>query len=272
MSCLTDHADDLFRRAEYEVAASAFLSPAEQREIFDALPAARARLVFFGGALGCERRCAFFVPDWMLDAAGIAGLGSLSAFSDERETAAAALDADGSLTADRIAVAEIEGSGFAALRHRDFMGAILNLGIKRETLGDIVVRDSRSAAAYCLPAAATVIAGELERIGRDGVRVSVRGVRSDERVEREYEERVVTVASMRLDCVVSELANVSRESAKRLIASGAVELDHRESADADERVAEGATVSVRGAGKYRIGETLGETRSARLRLRVLRYV
>ena len=310
MSYLTEHAADLFDRSEYEIAATAFLSPAEQREIFDALPAARARLVFWGGAIGCERRCAFFVPEWALDAAAASApapsqtgktdgdtvdaardpddsasstdggeslsfprsLAGTGAFSDERERAAAILDRDGSLTGDRLCAAHIEGSAFRTLTHRDFMGAILNLGIKREALGDIAVLGESSADAYCTARAGELIAAELKRIGRDGVRATVRAVGAFERITREFETLTVIVASMRLDCVVGELANVSRESAKRLIASGAVELDHRESADADERVAEGATVSVRGAGKYRIGETLGETRSARLRLRVLKYV
>ena len=313
MSYLTEHAADLFDRSEYEIAATAFLSPAEQREIFDALPAARARLVFWGGALGCERRCAFFVPEWALDAAaasapppsqtgetvdaagdpdGLAtdpdgaytssdggetqsfprSLVGTGAFSDERERAAAILDRDGSLTGDRLCVAHIEGSAFRTLTHRDFMGAILNLGIKREALGDIAVLGESSADAYCTARAGELIAAELRRIGRDGVRATVRAVGAFERITREFETLTVIVASMRLDCVVGELANVSREGAKRLIAAGSVELDHREATDADCRVPEGATLSVRGYGKFRVGAVSGVTRKDRLRLTVERYL
>ena len=321
MSYLTDHAADLFARSEYDVAATSFLSPAEQREIFDALPNARARLVFWGGALGCERRCAFFVPEWALDAArsdaeysraaGASGasddgadgaehahekkrdsasggdltdlafpaglafpanLASLGAFADEREAAAAILDRDGSLVADRLSVAHVEGSAFRSLSHRDFMGSILNLGIKREALGDIVVLGDHAADAYCTDRAAAVIKESLGRIGRDGVRVSVRRVGAFERVEREYETLTLTVASLRLDCVVGELANASREGAKKLIASGSVEVDHREAADADLRLAEGAVLSIRGRGKYVVGAVTGTTRKDRLRLTVKRYV
>ena len=311
MSYLTDHAADLFSRSEYDVAATSFLSPAEQREIFDALPAARARLVFWGGALGCERRCAFFVPEWALDAAraeaehtraagdpgdlgdgagddganesndggaqggGLAfskNLAALGAFADEREAAAAILDRDGSLSAERIAVAHIEGSAFRSLSHRDFMGAILNLGVKREALGDVCVLGDHAADAYCTDRAAALISAELRRIGRDGVRVSVRPVGAFERVERRFEAVTLIVASMRLDCVVGELANVSREGAKRLIAAGDVSLDHREAADADMRVAEGAVLSVRGVGKFRIGAVDGVTRKDRLRLSAMKYV
>ena len=321
MSYLTDHAADLFARSEYDVAATSFLSPAEQREIFDALPNARARLVFWGGALGCERRCAFFVPEWALDAArsdaeysravGASGasddaadgaehahekkrdsasggdltdlafpaglafpanLASLGAFADEREAAAAILDRDGSLVADRLSVAHVEGSAFRSLSHRDFMGSILNLGIKREALGDIVVLGDHAADAYCTDRAAALIASELRRIGRDGVRVSVRPICAFERAAREYEEVSLIVPSMRLDCVVGELANVSREGAKRLIASGGVSLDHREAQDADMRVAEGAVLSIRGVGKFRIGAETGVTRKDRIRLTAMRYM
>ena len=199
-------------------------------------------------------------------------LSPLGAFSDEREQAAAILDADGSLTADSVALVRIEGSGFASLGHRDFMGAILNLGIRRETLGDIVVLGESACEAYCEIAAARLIEAELRRIGRDAVKASVGGVPTGARIRREYEETVVNVASLRLDCVVGELIPASREAAKRLIASGAVEVDHREETSADARLSAGVTLSVRGTGKFRLGETLGETRKGRLRVRVYRYV
>lgn len=305
MSYLTDHAADLYARSEYEIAATSFLTPAEQREIFDALPAARARLVFWGGALGCERRCAFFVPEWALDAAAAAGadaagvpagcdadatgvsakasapgvpaafptsLSSFGAFSDERERAAAHLDRDGALSDGRLSVAHIEGSAFTTLGHRDYMGAILNLGIRREALGDVCVLGEHAADVYCASRTAELIVSELRRIGRDGVRVTVRGIGAYERVAREYEELTVIVASMRLDCVVGELAKASREGAKRLIAAGDVSVDHREATQADLRLAEGAVLSIRGCGKYRVGATSGVTRKDRLRLTVFRYV
>ena len=317
MSFLTEHAADLFLRSEYEITHTSFLSPAEQREIFDALPAARARLVFWGGARGAERRCAFFVPEWALDSicassapddtrlsrasfggaggldgsnaasddagdasgdalgfdcAALRSLASFGAFSDEREAAAAFIDSDGSLSGGELAVARIEGSSFASLGHRDFMGAILNLGIKRETLGDLAVSADRVCDAYCTSAAARLIASELAQIGRDAVKVSVRGVLPGERIVRSYTEMTVNVASMRLDCIVAELVPSSREAAKRMIASGAVALEHREETDSDAKVAPGAVISVRGVGKFRVGEVLGETRKGRLRVRVSRYV
>ena len=100
----------------------------------------------------------------------------------------------------------------------------------------------------------------------------VREVAAFERVAREFEEVTLIVASLRLDCVVGELANVSREGAKRLIASGDVLLDHREATDADGRLAEGAVLSIRGVGKFRIGEVTGVTRKDRLRLTAMKYV
>ena len=290
MSYLTDHAEDLFGRAEYEVTSTAFLTPAEQREIFDALPAARERLVFWGGALEAERRCAFFIPDWMIESfcvsdpvlpaedpvsprsAEVRSLSSLGAFSRRRERTAAMLDAEGALSGGKIAVVHMEGSGFAAPGHRDFMGAILNLGIRRETLGDIVLLGEGVCDAYCTEAAAQVMEQELRRIGRDTVKVSVRPVAPGEKIERQYEELTVIVASLRLDCIVGEIASASRETAKRLIASGAVAVDHRENTNADARVGSGATLSVRGVGKFRLGEALGETRKGRIRVKVYKYV
>lgn len=285
MSYLTDHAEDLLGRSEYTVEATAFLSPAEQREIFDALPHARGRLVFWGGALGAQRRCAFFLPDWILTQSGDAGadvndtpvpdasaLASLGAFTAEREAYAAALDADLSLSEGRIVVVCIRGSGFVNLGHRDYMGAILGLGIKRTMLGDIVLKGEHECEVFCTEAACRVIAEQLRSIGRDTVRISSRAVLPGERIERRYEELAVTVASMRLDCLVRELAKVSREAAQKLIVSGAVELDYVVESEPDTRVAAGSTVSVRGTGKFTVAEQLGTTRKDRIRVKVRRYV
>lgn len=276
MSYLTDHAGDLSDRAEYTVEATSFLSPAEQREIFDALPYARGRMVFWGGAAGAERRCAFFIPEWMLlsvgEASSVSAAGAAGAFDGEREELAAALDADGSLSGGRICAVDIAGSGFVALSHRDYMGAILNLGIKRAMLGDIAVQGESACTAYCTEAAGRVISSELEKIGRDPVKVTVRPVTPGERIIRQFAELTATVASLRLDCVVRELAGVSREGAQRLIASGAVELGHREETAPDTRVAEGSIISVRGVGKFRLASVVGTTRKDRIRVRIFRYV
>ena len=263
---LIRHIRELWMRSEYEVQSGAFLTPAEQRLIYDSIPEARHSLVFWGGAPDAERRCAFFIPDWLRDSVGE---NTASPFSEAHDAYSAALG-EADAFGDAIRALRIVPGGFTALSHRDYLGAIMNLGIERETVGDISVGGD-GATVFCLPTAASLIEAELKKIGREGVKI--RGAAdAEKKIGRRYETSTVVVSSMRIDCVVKALANLSREGAQQAIRSGLVEVNYLPCTDVSETLAEGDTLSVRGCGKFRVGETGGETRRERIRLKIQRYV
>lgn len=156
------------------------------------------------------------------------------------------------------------------LTHRDFLGAFMNLGVKRETLGDILVGDGFAAVFLTLPVAALAL-GELKKVGRVGVRCES-GAPPELPTEERFEELRDTVSSMRLDCVVCALANCSREKAALLIRQGLVTHNYEAAEQASRTVSPGDKISVRGYGKFLVAQTGELTKKGRIPLLCKKYL
>ena len=167
----------------------------------------------------------------------------------------------------------IEGSGYKKFSHRDILGSLLSLGIKRETVGDIsVCEDGFSAYAAVTSSVAEYLCKSLGFIGNDKVRVSVIDACSLPEIKREYRIISGTVASFRLDCVISLCTGLSREKSKKLIDSGLVSINHREALKCDVLVSENDLLSVRGHGRFEVLEAGDLTRKGRSRIVVAKMI
>lgn len=156
------------------------------------------------------------------------------------------------------------------LTHRDFLGALLSLGLKREKVGDLVIQQKRCVA-FLEDAVASFVLSNLSRVGRTSVSCAVY-TGEDVRREAHFEEINDTVASERLDCVVAALINLSRAQAEKCIAGGLVALDFLPVTDRACKVPSGATVSVRGHGRFLVDAVGPPTRKGRLRLTARKYL
>lgn len=138
---LLRRAADLAERCERtaSVTSTAFLTPAEQYALTNWARHRDCTLVLHGGAEGCERRAAFFLPFYLTPA-----------------------DFD---PAEHLRAVQFSAP-FAAPGHRDYLGAILGLGIRREWVGDIVVQ-AHGAFVFCLPSVEPELR-TLEQVGRAG--------------------------------------------------------------------------------------------------------
>ncbi len=253
---------ELMKRADRgETAVGDFLSPREIHYAKTMLVSSgyRGRFAFFGGFTEAERKRLICLPEYALYGVDTA--------DDEAVTEAAVLYA-----ADDISVLRISGSGFKKLSHRDFMGSILALGIKRTVLGDISVDGDDGAYVFCDSKIADYIIFNLERVGRDAVKVKKTELPENFAPERRTVTVSDSVASMRADCIVAALTNISRERAKDAIIGGAVELDYETLYKPDLNVEEGSILSVRGYGKFKITGTDGKTKRGRLRLVAEKYI
>ena len=182
------------------------------------LPPAEMRL--FGGAAGCERK--------------IAGFGA----AEEAEFPIACL---------RIVPA---GPAFAEkLTHRDFLGALMNLGFERSLLGDIVLREG-TAWLFCVRRIAPFIEENLFTVGKTPVRCGEASAPPEGELFR-TERRVVQVLSERADALVAHVFHLSRGDARELFSAGKVFLDGAECASPDALPKPGQIVSVRGMGRFR---------------------
>lgn len=152
--------------------------------------------------------------------------------------------------------------------HRDFLGALLALGIKRELLGDILVAEGY-AVVFCHETAEDMIY-HVDKVGRVGVS-AVRGV-AKPLPEIKTKKIDASVSSLRLDCIVSAAVNVSREKSSALIKSGQVNADFLPCLNVSEELSEGTIISVRGSGRYKLSGISGETRRGRLRVIIEKFI
>ena len=167
---------------------------------------------------------------------------------------------------------KISGSGYKKLTHRDYLGAILNMGIHRDTLGDICPMDDFSCVIFLQKCVSDFLLTSLERIGSEKVKITEYTELADFCYEKKTVPLSDTVASPRLDSVVSALTKESREKAKNLILSESVDLNYLPCIKTDMKVEAGDTVSVRGYGKFTVKDISDQTKKGRLWLRAEKYV
>ncbi len=267
---LMAHAAELSKREAYDVSFTDFLSPREER-LFYAAAAAEGhahRLFFFGGARDAERRCAVFLPEWYL---GEEPTGD--PFGEERVAFLFSLIEGGSVDpSEAITPVLLTASEYASLTHRDWLGAILALGVEHSVLGDIAVLDEHRAIAFFTVKIAPFIVENLKRAGSDGVKAAITKPAEGFSVPRSFEKVEVTVASPRLDGVVHALTNLSRAEAAALVKEGKAELNYFPEENTDAPISDGDILSIRGYGKYIIDSANTVTRRGRNRLIARKYI
>ena len=156
------------------------------------------------------------------------------------------------------------------LTHRDFLGALLNLGIVRETLGDILIEEGRCVF-FCRSEISDFLLSQTEKIGGVGVRLSPGAERPFPALHR-FREFTAVVASARLDCVVAAAVGTSREKAAEKIRSGLVMLNHKAVCSPSAAVIEGNRVSIRGTGRFILDAVGPVTKKGRLRIAGRKYI
>lgn len=163
----------------------------------------------------------------------------------------------------QLSILHISPNDFAGeLTHRDYLGAILALGITRDVLGDLIV-SPEGAYVICDRSMAAYIEQNLLQIGREAVTVELADTLG-QAAERQYRRETVTVAGLRLDAVLAKALRISRDAAATLIRKGDVKLDFRPVSSPSTQVEEGALLSCKGYGRVKILSTRGLTRKGRI--------
>ena len=156
------------------------------------------------------------------------------------------------------------------LTHRDYLGAILGLGIERGLVGDILVRDKR-AWFFCLRSAADMLVSSLKQVRRTAVSAEETAADVPE-LQPRYMPLRVNVASERLDAVISAFVSLSRGQTDKLFASEKVFVNGRMITDRSARLKEGDFFSVRGFGKAVYDGVEYETKKKRYMVRLRKLV
>ena len=156
------------------------------------------------------------------------------------------------------------------LTHRDFLGALLNLGIERSCLGDIVITDNEGYL-FCKENIAEYIASELFRVRRTEVTVSVANTLPEGELYK-TEELTVQVSSERLDAVIARVFSLSREDAQNLFSKRLVFASGREIESASYSPKENEKISVRGHGRFIYRGVSSLSKKGKLNVKIEKYI
>lgn len=165
----------------------------------------------------------------------------------------------------------IDKDRFTSLSHRDYLGALMALGIKREMLGDLLV-DENGCFVPCVRSVKSFISGQLESVGRASVKAYEVPFSEIAKTEAKSEEIICFVSSLRLDNAVSAAFSVSRTKAVEAIEKGLVFVNSVQTFKPDYKLSEKCTLVFRGKGKAVMEEVLGESKKGRLRIRIKKYI
>lgn len=155
------------------------------------------------------------------------------------------------------------------LSHRDFLGALMNLGIDRSTLGDIKVGD-KEAYLFCLDTVSNFICENLTQVRHTHVRCCVTEDYAAV-LQEEPEIMNIQVQSLRVDAVLSKVYNMSREKSLELFRAGKVYVNGRLCENNSRPLKQGETVNARGYGKFSLLGEPRETRKGRLAMEAAIY-
>ena len=156
------------------------------------------------------------------------------------------------------------------LTHRDFLGALMNLGLERDIFGDIIVREE-AAYVFCAERMAAYICEELRQVRHTAVRCDMPAVCPEDARPALKEEQIIA-ASERLDMLIAKVWHLSRTKAKELFAAGAVQVGGRLCEKESAVPQTGDRISVRGFGKFRYLGRTGVTKKGSLVLKIEKYV
>lgn len=214
-----------------------FLTPAQAAALRKRIAFSDCSFVFDGGFSDAERTVCFFLPDWM----------EKEDFHPE----------------EYLCVLEVSAH-FGEPSHRDYLGAVMNLGIAREWIGDILI-DGSKAWIICFPSVFQHILLNLRQAGRCGLTVRESAVSELPMPERKMKEIIFSVKSLRLDAVCAGSFGLSRSRVTEFISQGLVSLNYVVCQKNDASVSSGDILSLRGKGKCVLLEAGGkESRKGRL--------
>ena len=156
--------------------------------------------------------------------------------------------------------------------HRNYLGGIVKVGMKREKVGDILVSDD-GADILVKDETAETLKQELGTLTRfENSKIEIVDLQDLRQQEIKVEELSIIVPSLRLDNFVSDLAKTSRSKAAQIIYSERVFINGQNETKASKQVKLGDIITIRGKGRFIVKEFSGTTRSGRTVVKIEKYV
>lgn len=153
------------------------------------------------------------------------------------------------------------------LSHRDFLGALMNLGIERSTLGDIFIVGN-AGYIFCMDSMASYITENLTRVRHTTV-MSKQVEDPPALSESDKQEIVVQIASKRVDGVIAKVYKLSRNESLELFRQKKIFINGRLCENNSQLLKKQDKVSVRGYGRFEFAEEMNMSKKGKLNVKVL---
>lgn len=163
----------------------------------------------------------------------------------------------------------VKKSKFIVLEHKHYLGNILTLGIKREILGDLVVKNDECYG-IIVENMFDFLKENLLKINSSPVEIIE--IRENEIPQHEFKELQITLSSLRLDSIVSELTNFSRSLSSDYIDLGNVQVNYEVQREKNYRISLGDVFVIKKYGKFKIVKENGLTKKDKIKLIVRKYI
>lgn len=209
-------------------------------------------VVTFGGYPHAERQMACFLPDTLYKIAG-----------------------QEDFPIECVKISPVNHKFCDGLTHRDFLGTVMNIGIERDQIGDIIIKREGeeqllSGYIFCCNDKAPLLA-DITRIRHTSVKAEI----TDGTLlihGQEYKDIPGSVSSLRLDAVASVAVKTSRSKCLALVKEGNIFLNGRCCTEVSKNISDGDVISIRGYGKYKIELSQSVTKKGRYHITVKQYI
>lgn len=172
----------------------------------------------------------------------------------------------------KIVRVKLPEENYGKYAHRNYLGGIVKLGLKREKVGDILVSDD-GADIIVVDEFAEILKNELRALTRfENSQITVEEISDLREKEIKIEEVKIIVPSLRLDNIVSDLAKTSRSKAAQIIEQERVFVNGQNETKLSKQIKLGDIITIRGKGRFVVKEFAGTTRSGRTVLIIEKYV
>lgn len=171
-----------------------------------------------------------------------------------------------------VEVVRIKGNfKFEKLDHRDYLGTLISLGIRREKIGDINVFDD-GAEIWLSNEISDYICYNLTKIKHTGISCEKMNFNEAREKIQNFKEVSINISSMRLDCISAALARISRSEATGLIKGGSIKVNYNVVNEFSRKINEGDLLSIKGFGRYQIDKIINITKSQRINIAVKKFI
>ena len=153
--------------------------------------------------------------------------------------------------------------------HRIYLGGLMKLGVKREKIGDIIVRED-GADIIVKNELAEYLKTNLKSLTRfQKANIEIKTLKELIYIKPEKKILKINIPSMRLDCIVGELAKCSRNEANKILEEERVFVNFKEEIRPSKIIEEGDYITIRGKGRFRVSKIIGTTKKGRIALEII---